>query len=53
MILKKFKTMRVFGDSIENNFINVNMANDEQNHLAKYIKDFKSKTRPQDFNSKK
>ena len=26
------------------------IANDEQNHLAKYIKDFESKTRPQDSN---
>ena len=31
----------------------MNMASDEQNHLAKYIKEFKSKTRPQDSNLKK
>ena len=26
----------------------MDIANDEQNHLAKYIKEFRSKTRPQD-----
>ena len=28
---------RVFGDNIINNFINMNMQNDEQTNLAKYI----------------
>ena len=28
----KFKTIRFSGDNIKNNFINMNMANDEQNH---------------------
>ena len=35
------------GNNIRNNFINMNMANEEQNHLAKYIKKLKSKTKPQ------
>ena len=29
---RKFKTIPVFGDNIKNNFINMNMANDKQNH---------------------
>ena len=41
---RKFKTICVFGDNIKNNFINMNMSNYEQNHLTKYIKEFKSKT---------
>ena len=49
---RKFNTVRVFGDNIKNNFININMANDEQNHLAKYVKELKSKTRTQDSNLK-
>ena len=43
---RKFKTIRAFGNVIRNNSINVYTANNEQNHLAKYIKEFKSKTRP-------
>ena len=50
---RKFKTIRVFGDNIKINFINMNIANDEQNHLGKYIKEFKSKTRPQDSDLKR
>ena len=41
--LRKFKTKRVFGNEIRNNIINVYMANDEQNYLAKYIKELKTK----------
>ena len=42
---RKFKTIRVFGNEVRNNMY---MANDEQNHLAaKYIKEFKTKTKPQ------
>ena len=37
-------TKCVFGDDVRANFIDT--TNDEQNHLAKYIKQFKSKTRP-------
>ena len=49
---RKFKTIRVFGNEIRN-IINMNMANDEQNHLSKHIKEFKSKTIPQSSESKK
>ena len=42
---RKFKTICVFGNEIRNNIINMYMANDEQNHLAKYIKEFKTKTK--------
>ena len=49
---RKLKTIRVFGD-IRNNFISMGIANDEQKHLAKYTKEFKSKTRPQDSNLKR
>ena len=31
----------------------MNMANDQQNHLAKYTKEFKIKTRPEDSNFKR
>ena len=34
----KFKTIRVFGNDIKNHFINMSMANDEQNHLGKHIR---------------
>ena len=49
---RKFKTIRVFGNEIRN-IINMSMANDEQNHLSKHIKEFKSKTIPQSSESKK
>ena len=39
---RKFKTMLIFGNEIRNN-IKMYMVNDEQNHLAKYIKEFKTK----------
>ena len=44
---RKFKTIRVFGNEIRNNFINMSMANDEQEQLPEHIGEFKSKTRPQ------
>ena len=50
---RKFNTVRVFCGNIKNNFVNVNMANDKQNHLAKYIKEFKSKASAEDSNLKK
>ena len=51
---RKFKTIRVFCNKIRNNIIIMYMANDEQNNLAKYIKEFKTKTKPQNnFNLKK
>ena len=49
---RKLKTIHIFGDDSKNNLIYVNIANDEQNHLEKYIKEFKSKTIPQDSNLK-
>ena len=50
---RKFKTIRVFGNEIRNNIINLSIANDEQNQLLKRIREFKSKTRPQNSESKK
>ena len=50
---KKFKTIRVFGNGIRNNIINMSMANDEQNQLLEHIREFKSKTTPQNSESKK
>ena len=44
--LSNSKTTRAFGDGIRTSFINMYTANDIQNHLGKYIKEFKSKTRP-------
>ena len=50
---RKFKAIRVFCNKIRNNII-MYMANNEQNNLAKYIKEFKTKTKPQNnFNLKK
>ena len=50
---RKFKTIRVFGNEIRNNIINMSMANDEQEQLSKHIREFKSKIRPQNSESKK
>ena len=49
---RKFKTIRVFGNEIRNNIINMSMTNDEQNHLLKRINEFQSKARPQNSESK-
>ena len=49
---RKSKTC-FFSNEIRNNFINMSMANYEQNHLLRYIKEFQSKTRPQNSESKK
>ena len=46
MILENLKQY-AFLVNIRNNFIKMNMANNEQNHLAKYITEFKRKARPQ------
>ena len=43
---RKFKTIRAFGKDIRTNFINMYMANDEQNHLPNYIGEFKNNTKP-------
>ena len=50
---RKFKTMRVFGNEIRNNIIDISMANDEQDQLLRYINKFKSKTKPHSPESKK
>ena len=31
---RKFKTMRLFGNEIRNNIVNMSMANDEKDHLT-------------------
>ena len=50
---RKFKTIRIFGNEIRNNIIDMSTANDEQNQLAKHIKEFKSKAKPRNPESKK
>ena len=37
---RKFETIRFFSNDIRTNFINMYTTNDEQNHLAKYIKEY-------------
>ena len=49
----KFKTIRVFGNEIRNNIIDMSMANDGQNQLSKHLIEFKSKTKPHNPESKK
>ena len=53
MISESLTKYVFFCRNIKNNFVNVNMANDEQNHLAKYIKEFKRKTSAEDSNLKR
>ena len=50
---RKFKTIRVFGNEIRNNIIDMNMANDEQDQLLRCINKLKSKTIPHNPESKK
>ena len=50
---RKFKTIRVFGNEIRNNIINISMANDEQDQLLRYINKLKSKTKPHNPESKR
>ena len=38
---RKFKAIPVFGNEIRNSIINMTMANDEQEQLPKYIREFK------------
>ena len=38
---RKFKTIRVFGNKIRNNIINMSMANDEQDQLLRRINNLK------------
>ena len=48
---RKFKTIRVFGNDVRNNIVNMSMTDDEQYQLLRRINEFKSMTKPQ--NSKK
>ena len=50
---RKFKSICVFGNEIRNNIIDMRMANNEQKQLLQHIREFKSKTRPQNSESKK
>ena len=47
---RKIKTIRVFGNGVRNNIIDMSMTNDEQDQLLRYIK---SKTKPHNLESKK
>lgn len=49
----KFKMIRSFGDSLKNNIVTMDTANDEQNQLVKKIKEFIGNTRPTKLNMKK
>ena len=49
---RKFKTIRAFGNGIRNNVIDMNTANEEQNELLEYINRFKSRTKPNNPESK-
>ena len=49
---RKFKT-RAFGNEIRNNIIDMNMANDKQDQLSRYINKLKSKKKPHNLESKK
>ena len=40
---RKFKTIRVFGNEIRNNIVNMYTGN----YLTKFVKEFKTKTKPQ------
>ena len=50
---RKLKTIGVFGNEIGSNIINMSVANDEQNQLLERINEFTSKTRSQNYASKK
>ena len=50
---RKFKSTHVFGNKIRNNVINMSMSNDGKDLLLRRINEFKSKTRPQNSESKK
>ena len=44
---RKFETIRLFGNEIRNNIINMSIANEEQDQLSEHVREFKRKTRPQ------
>ena len=50
---RKFKAIRVLRNEIRKNIINMSMANDKQDQLLRSINEFKSKTRPQNSESRK
>ena len=50
---KNFKIIRVLGNEIRSNIIDMSMANDEQDQLLRYINKLKSKTKPNNIDSKK
>ena len=52
-MIRKFKTIRAFGNEIRNNVIDMNKANEEQSELLEYISRFKRGTRPNNPGSKK
>ena len=50
---RKFKSIRIFGNEIRNNIIDMSMANDEQEQLLRYINKLKSKIEPHNPELKK
>ena len=50
---RKFETIRLFGNEIRNNIINMSVANDEQDQLLRYINKLESETKPHNSVSKK
>ena len=50
---REFKTILAFANEIRNNIINMSMANNEHNKLPEHIREFKSKARPQNSESKR
>ena len=50
---RKFKTIRAFGNEIRNNVIDIGTANEEQNELLEYISRLRSRTKPNNPESKK
>ena len=53
MVLENLKQYVFLVNEIRNNIIDMNMANDEQDQLLRYINKFKSKTKPHNPESKK
>ena len=44
---RKFETIYAVGNEIRNNFTNMYKADNEQNDLAEYVREFKTKIKPQ------
>ena len=49
----KFKTIQSFGNATRNDIITMDMAIDEQEQLAKKIREFNINIRPKNLNMKK